>query len=88
MRICDAKFGNFWRREGDSVISSPYNGSPEYADPLSHERLRPNPHIRRSCDDRNNGSTLPMTEQSPDTQRMRIAAVKLDGHARYSVFHC
>ena len=80
-RICEAKFGNLWLREGDKFrIVAIYGGSPEYCEYLFAEPLvvlDPQDAINRVVSDREVVQIDDISKAPTYGMRMRIATIKI-----------
>jgi class 3 adenylate cyclase/putative methionine-R-sulfoxide reductase with GAF domain len=80
-RICEAKFGNLWLREGDKFrIVAIYGGSPEYCEYLFAEPLfvpDPQDAINRVVSDRDVVQIDDISKAPSHSMRMRIATIKI-----------
>ena len=81
VRICDAKFGNLWLREGDKFrIVALYGGSPEYREYLFAEPLvvlDPQDAISRVVSDREVVQIDDISKAPTYGMRVRIATIKI-----------
>ena len=80
-RICEAKFGNLWLREGDKFrIVAMYGGSPEYREYLFAEPLvvpDPQDAVSRVVSDREVIQIDDISKAPTYGMRMRIATIKI-----------
>jgi transcriptional regulator with GAF, ATPase, and Fis domain len=80
-RICEAKFGNLWLREGDKVrIVAIYGGSPKYCEYLFAEPLvvvDPQSAISRVVSDREVVQIDDISKAPTYGMRMRIATIEI-----------
>ena len=80
-RICEAKFGNLWLREGDKVrIVAIHGGSPEYCEYLFAEPLvvvDPQSAISRVVSDREVVQIDDISKAPTYGMRVRIATIKI-----------
>ena len=81
VRICDAKFGNLWLREGDKFrIVAVYGGSPEYREYLFAEPLvvlDPQDATNRVVSDREVVQIDDISKAPTYGMRMRIATIEI-----------
>ena len=81
VRICGAKFGNLWLREGDAfAFGATYGTPPAYADYLRRERVfAMDPRVRTWSRTKQVYQVADLTAEPTHADKLRVATIELGG---------